>query len=162
MAKLYEIKNGRLTPKAGVDYDVAKLVDLNAKIEVAYAKYLDDFAQASSEAGKVKASRKIMDLITGQPEQARLAFGDDALKILEGTREDARANAVKYLAEALSNIDSPDAVTKFDSTVRQRFTKAVFQHIGVNIPGTTAREIPKSVIPNDPTNLEASAMAKAG
>lgn len=162
LAKLYEIKNGRLVPIAGVDYDVAKLVDLNAKIEVAYAKYLDDFAQASSEAGKVKASRKIMDLITGQPEQARLAFGDDALKILEGTREDVRANAVKYLAEALSNIDSPDVVTKFDNTVRARFTKAVFQHLGVNIPGTAAREIPKSVIPNDPTNLEASAMAKAG
>lgn len=163
LIKLYSLNNnGNLSPKAGTVYSVGNMVDLDTKIKAAYAKYLDDFAQASSVAATNKASRKIMDLITGQTDQARLAFGEDAIKILEATTEPARANAVKYLAEALSNIDNPDAVTKFENNIRGRFTKAVFQHIGANVPGTSAREIPKAVIPNDPINLEAAAMAKAG
>jgi hypothetical protein len=162
LAKLYDVKNGKLTPKVGANYDVANMVDLNAKIEVAYAKYLDDFAQASGVAAKNKASRKIMDLITGQSEQARLAFGDDAVRILEGTTETARANAVKYLADALSRVENGDEIGKFGASVRDKFTKAVFQHIGMNIPGTSARQMPSAGSLNDPINLEAAALADEG
>jgi len=162
LAKIYDVKNGKLVPKAGVKYDVAQMVDLNAKIEVAYAKYLEDFAQASGVAAKNKASRKIMDLITGQIDQARLAFGDEAVKILEATNEVTRAKAVKYLAEALSSVENGDEIGKFGATVRDKFTKAVFQHLGMDVPGTTARQIPSAGTLNDPINLEAASLADEG
>ena len=163
LAKLYKLnKQGKLIPIPGAKYDVTNLVNLNAKIKVAYAKYVDDLAQASTEAGKVKASRKIMDLITGQSEQANLVLGAKAVEILGKASEDKQLEAVKYLSDILSKKVNADEIGKFGTSVRDRFTKAVFENHGIDIPGTNARQLQSAEKLADPINVEAAGLSAQG
>jgi hypothetical protein len=137
---------------------------LEAKLNAAYDKQLADAAANEATSLKAKASRSIMDMVTGpEATSAKAIIGEGGIKALEDIKtETARVNAVKYLNSILSGVKDANEITAFGNTKQGIFADAVFRHSGVDIPGTNARKLQDVENIDSPINIEAHALAEKG